>query len=62
MILQQFFFRQKNFFEENDKVSAFLAISTPVIWTNEGQKTSGEGPRSVGNTSHAFDNFNTGVS
>ena len=59
--LQQSFFREEIFFQEKEKVSAFLANSTPVIRTNECQKTFGQGPRSVCNTIHAFDNTNTGI-
>ena len=60
-ILQQFLFREENFFHGEEKASAFLANSTPVIRTNERQKTFVEGPRSVGNTIHVFDNTNNSI-
>ena len=61
MILQQFLFPEENFLKEEEKVSAFLARSTPVIRRNECQKTIGEGPRSVCNAINAFDITNTGI-
>ena len=61
MVLQRFLFREEKFFQEKEKVSAFLANSTSVIRKKECQKTFGEGPRSVCNTIHAFDITNTGI-
>ena len=58
MILQQFRFREEYFFKGEEKVLAFLATTTPVIWKIECQKTFGKNPRSVCNTIHVFDNTN----
>ena len=60
MILLQFRFREDNFLSEKEKVFAFLANSTPLIWRNECQKTFGEEPRIVSNAIHIFDILNTG--
>ena len=61
MILQQFLFREETFFEEEEKVSACGASLTPVMRTNECQKTFGEGPRNVSTTIHAFGITNIGI-
>ena len=52
-------FREEFSFQGKEKVSAILANSTPVFRKIECQKTFGEGPRSVCNTIHAFQNSNT---
>ena len=62
MTLQQFLFLEKCFFQEKEKISAFLANSTSVIQRNESQKTFGEGPRSVCIFIQAFDVTDTGIS
>ena len=55
------FFVKKVFFKEVEKVSAFLANSTPVIRRIKCQKTFEESPRSVCNFIHAFDITTTGI-
>ena len=60
-LCNSFFFFKKNFFQEKEKVSPFLANSTSVIRRNECQKTLGENPRSVWTTIHAFDITDTGI-